>query len=173
MEFDLNKTIEILERTPHVLEEMLSGLSDEWVINNEGKDTWSPLVVVGHLIHADKTDWIVRMDAILSGKDKGKFPPFDRFGQLKASKGKNLRQLLAEFKKVRKKNLQILKAKKLSKKDLDKKGIHPEFGNVSLRQLLATWTAHDLTHLAQIIRVMAKQYKKAVGPWTNYLSIMK
>jgi hypothetical protein len=172
MEFDLNKTVEILERTPYVLEKMLSGLSKEWIMNNEGKDTWSPFDVIGHLINAEKTNWIQRMDVILSVKGDKKFPSFDRFAQIKASKGKNLKQLLDEFKKVRKKNILILRSKKLTGKDLNKIGIHPEFGNVTLSQLLATWAAHDLTHIAQVIRVMAKQYKKAIGPWTQYLSIM-
>jgi hypothetical protein len=172
MEFDLNKTIEILERTPLVIEKMLSGLSDGWVMNNEGKDTWSPFDVVGHLIHAEKTNWIQRMDVILSGKSNRKFPTFDRFAQLKANKGKDLKQLCAEFKKLRKKNIQGLKSKKLTRKDLDKTGIHPEFGKVTLQQLIATWAIHDLTHITQIVRVMAKQYKKAIGPWGKYLSVV-
>ena len=171
MEFNLVKTIEILECTPAVLKKMLANLSDEWVTNNEGKDTWSPFDVVGHLIHGEKTDWVPRMEIILSAKANKKFVPFDRFAQLK-SKKKSLAQLLKEFKQIRKENIKILKSKKLSKSDLKKTGIHPEFGKVTLQQLLATWAAHDLAHIGQISRVMAKQYKGAVGPWTMYLPIM-
>jgi len=172
MDFNLNKSIEILERTPVVLEGMLKDLSDEWVMNNEGKNTWSPFDVVGHLIHGEKTDWIPRMEIILSDKSNKKFVPFDRFAQLRDSKGKKLAQLLKEFKALRSKNLKILKSKKLTKKDLNKTGIHPEFGKVTLEELLATWVTHDLTHLGQIVRVMAKQYKKATGPWSEYLPLL-
>ena len=172
MDFNLDKSIEILERTPVVLEKMLSGLSDEWVMNNEGKDTWSPFDVVGHLIHGEKTDWVIRMEIILSDKANKKFVPFDRFAQLKDNKGKKLAQLLKEFARLRKKNIQILKAKKLTKKDLNKTGIHPEFGRVTLEELLATWVTHDLTHIGQMVRVMAKQYKKATGPWSEYLPLL-
>ncbi|HXB11100.1 MAG TPA: DinB family protein, partial [Bacteroidia bacterium] len=171
-EFNLNKTIEVLECTPSVLKKLLSGLSDAWVLNNEGKDTWSPFDVVGHLIHGEKTDWIPRMEIILSAKSNKKFVPFDRFAQLKNSKNKKLNHLLKEFKQLRKENIKILKSKKLTKKDLDKTGIHPEFGRVTLEQLLATWAAHDLAHIGQISRVMAKQYKSAVGPWAKYLPVM-
>ncbi len=171
MEFNLNKTIEVLECTPAVLKKLLSELSDEWILNNEGKDTWCPFDVVGHLIHGEKTDWIPRMEIILSDKSNKKFVPFDRFAQLK-SKKKSLAHLLKEFKQLRKENIKILKSKKLSKNDLKKTGIHPEFGKVTLEQLLATWAAHDLAHIGQISRVMAKQYKSAVGPWAKYLPVM-
>lgn len=172
MNFNLNNCIEILSRTPAVLDSLLGGLSDEWIHNNEGEATWSPFDIVGHLIHGDKTDWIPRMKVILSDGPDKKFDPFDRFAQFEASKGKNIRQLLDEFKALRKKNIEILKSKNLDAQDLSKTGIHPEFGEVRLEQLLATWTAHDLSHLAQITRVMARQYTREVGPWKQYLPIL-
>lgn len=172
MEFDLNKTIEILERTPNALSAILSGISNDWTSQNEGGETWSPFDVVGHLIHGENTDWIERMDIILTGKNGGEFVPFDRFAQFEESKGKNIYDLLNEFASIRKKNLDILKAKNLKETDLDKTGIHPKFGAVTLRQLLSTWAVHDLDHISQISRVMAKQYKTAVGPWIEYLRIL-
>lgn len=172
MNFNLNNCIEILSRTPAVLDSLLGGLSDEWIHNNEGEATWSPFDIVGHLIHGDKTDWIPRMKVILSDGPDKKFDPFDRFAQFEASKGKNIRQLLDEFKALRKENIGILKSKNLDAQDLSKTGIHPEFGEVRLEQLLATWTAHDLSHLAQITRVMARQYTREVGPWKHYLPIL-
>ena len=172
MEFDLNKTFEVLERTPGVLEELLSDLSEDWVMNNEGPDTWSPYDIVGHLIHGEHTDWMGRLDIILNKEDK-KFVPFDRFAQFKESEGKDLQQLLAEFKELRNSNLQKLKALKLTDAELDNTGIHPAFGEVTLRQLLSTWTIHDLTHIAQITRVMAKQYKEAIGPWLTYFRVLQ
>lgn len=172
MEFDLNKTFGVLERTPQVLHELLSGLPDDWVMNNEGTDTWSPYDIVGHLIHGEYTDWMGRLDTILYKEDK-KFIPFDRFAQFKESEGKNLQQLLSEFKQLRENNLQKLKDLKLTDADLDKTGTHPAFGSVTLRQLLSTWTIHDLTHIAQITRVMAKQYKEAIGPWIEYFRVLQ
>ena len=173
MEFDLNKSIEILERTPHVLETLLSGLSDEWINNNEGPETWSPYDVVGHLIHGEKTDWVPRMEIILSDKVDKSFEPFDRFVQFTESKGKTLRQLLDEFKFIRKQNLDWLRSRNLTSTVWELEGKHPAFGKVTLQQLLATWVVHDLNHISQICRVMAKQYKAEVGPWTEYLGILK
>jgi len=172
MEFNLNKTIEVLERTPQILDELLSGLSDDWTINNEGDDTWSPYDIIGHLIHGEQTDWMNRVDLILNNDDKN-FIPFDRFAQFKHSKGKNLQQLLSEFKELRKNNLQKLKSFNLADYDFNKTGIHPEFKEVTLGQLLATWTVHDLTHISQITRVMAKQYKEAIGPWIKYFRMLQ
>jgi hypothetical protein len=172
MEFDLKKSVEILSRTPYVLETLLQGLSNEWTHNNEGENTWSPFDVVGHLIHGEKTDWMIRAEIILSKGTTQKFDSFDRFAQFEESKGKTLTQLLEEFKDVRKKNLAILESKKLSSADLQKRGLHPALGEATLEQLLATWAAHDLGHLGQIARVMAKQYKTAVGPWRQYLPIL-
>ena len=173
MSFSIDKSIEILERTPVVIETMLKGISKDWVTKNEGPKTWSAFDIVGHLIHGEKTDWIPRMEIILSNKTNKKFVPFDRFAQFKNSKGKSLHQLINEFKKLRKNNISKLKSKRLQTKYLNKKGIHPAFGNVTLKQLLATWVVHDLNHIAQISRVMAKQYKKEVGPWKEYLKIIQ
>jgi hypothetical protein len=171
MKFDLNKSIEILERTPSVIEAMLKGVSEDWIMNNEGGDTWSPYDTVGHLIHGEKTDWVVRMEVILLNKNK-EFMPFDRFAQFNESKGKSLQMLIDEFKTLRKKNMAKLQLKKIEMFDLHKTGIHPAFGKVTLKQLLATWVVHDLNHIAQIARVMAKQYKTEVGPWVEYLSVL-
>jgi hypothetical protein len=173
MEFDLNKTLEVLERTPTVLRELLSGLSADWTMNNEGAETWSPYDIMGHLIHGEHTDWMGRTEIILAGEGEKKFIPFDRFAQFRESEGKDLPQLLKEFEQLRKKNIAKLKSFDLTPADLDKTGIHPAFGEVSLKQLLSTWTIHDLTHIAQITRVMAKQYKEAIGPWTEYFRIMQ
>ena len=173
MNFDLNKTIEILSRTPVVLEALLKDLSDDWTMNNEGPETWSPYDIIGHLIHGEKTDWIPRMDIILSNNPDKHFEPYDRFAQFKNSKGKSLLQLLEEFILLRKNNLNRLRSANLADDDLLKTGIHPAFGDVTLKQLLATWAAHDLNHIAQITRVMAKQYKPEAGPWVAYLKILQ
>jgi uncharacterized damage-inducible protein DinB len=170
--YSLTESIEILARTPIVLESLLQNLSTDWAMNNEGKDTFSPFDVVGHLIHGEKTDWVIRMEIILSDKPDKTFERYDRFAQLKDSEGKTLNQLLEAFKALREKNLEILKAKNLQPADLLKTGIHPSFGPVTLQQLLSTWTVHDLSHMAQITRVMCKQYKEEVGPWINYLPIL-
>jgi hypothetical protein len=172
MEFNLNKSCQILARTPMVLKQMLSGLDESWIKNNEGENTWSPFDVVGHLIHGEKTDWIPRMEMILSDNTDKNFIPFDRFAQLNEKGQKTLDELLDEFSAIRKKNLAVLESKKISDADLLKKGIHPAFGEVTLEQLLATWVVHDLNHIVQIARVMARQYAGAVGPWTQYLSVL-
>lgn len=172
MEFNLDKSIEILERTPYVLEYLLQGIAREWAMTNEGGESFSPYDVVGHLIHGEKTDWIVRMEIILSDGPDKTFKPYDRFAQFEESKGKTLDQLLVEFKSLRKENMRLLKSKKLDEKDLAKTAAHPSLGTVTLQQLLATWTVHDLSHIAQITRVMCKQYKEEVGPWVNYLPIL-
>ena len=172
MEFDLAQGHEILERTPAALHAMLSGLSPEWLEGTEGPETWSPYVIVGHLIHGERTDWIPRAQMILAhGKDR-RFKPFDRFAQFRESEGKSLANLLAEFGELRSENLAVLRAWHLTDDQLALDGVHPEFGVVTLRQLLATWVAHDLGHVAQIARVMAKQYRDAVGPWRAYLPVM-
>lgn len=172
MEFNLNKSIEILERTPQVLTIFLNGLSDEWILNNEGEETWSPYDVIGHLIHGEKTDWLVRANLILSDEENKTFAPFDRFAQFEESRGKTISELLKEFQKLRENNLSELKSKNITSDDLRKTGIHPTFGNITLEQLLSTWVAHDLGHIAQIARVMAKQYKDEVGPWREFLPIL-
>lgn len=172
MQFDLNKSCQVLERTPAVLKELLSGLDDDWVMNHEGPDTFSPFDVVGHLIHGEKTDWPDRIRMILEHGVSKKFVPYDRFAMYEVSKGKKSGALLDEFEALRRENMQWLRSLELSETDLNKKGIHPSFGEVTLRQLISTWTVHDLTHIAQIGRVMAKQYKEAIGPWTEFFRIL-
>lgn len=172
MNFDLDKSILILERTPSVLEQLLRELPDDWTKNNEGGDTWSPYDVMGHLIHGERTDWMTRTKMILSGEHKT-FPVFNRTAMFEESKGKSLHDLLTEFKSVRSENLKTLRSLNLTEKDFDKTGIHPKFGEVTLRQLLSTWTIHDLTHLAQVARVMAKQYKQEIGPWIGYMRLVQ
>jgi hypothetical protein len=172
MIYTLEKSYQILERTPSVLKTLLTDLNDEWVINNEGPDTFSPYDVIGHLIHGEKTDWAARTKIILEFGLSKPFTPWDRFAQYEESKDKTLRQLLNEFEIVRKENLSWLKSLKLTEADLEKKGMHPKLGEVTLRNLLATWVVHDLTHLAQITRVMAKQYKEEMGPWPEFFRIL-
>ena len=172
MEFSVEKSLEILTRTPKVLRDLLDGLSDDWTMDNEGPDTWSAFDIMGHLIHGEKTDWTPRLQIILSELENKAFEPFDRFAQFENSKGKSLSDLLNEFEVLRKLNIDLLKSKQITSLDLVKTGIHPAFGAVTLAQLLSTWTVHDLNHLAQISRVMSKQYLHAVGPWKEYLGIL-
>ena len=172
MKFNLERTIEVLERTPHVLNALLRGLSEDWLIQNEGPETWSPYDVVGHLIHGEKTDWIPRMEMILS-KRTDPFPPFDRFAQFEQSKGKSMQELLDEFEKLRTHNIEKLKSYKLSLDDFECTGIDPVLGESKLRELLATWTVHDLGHIHQVSRIMAHQYRREVGPWNAFLGVLK
>jgi hypothetical protein len=171
MQFSLQEAIPILERTPGVVALLLRNLPESWTHQNEGGDTWSAFDVIGHYIHGEKTDWIPRMKIILDGADKH-FIPFDRFAQFRDSKGKSLDELLEEFAMLRKKNVEELKRISPDEEALEKTGIHPQFGNVNLRQLLAAWVVHDLTHIYQISRVMAKQYIGEVGPWKAYMGIL-
>ncbi len=164
--------MEILERTPDVLNRMLQNISAEWTSNNEGGQTWSVYDIIGHLIHGERTDWIPRAEIILSEKHDKQFEPFNRLAQFEESKEKSLTQLLDEFKTLREKNIEYLRSTRLTDKNLEEKGIHPTFGEVTLSQLLSTWVVHDLNHIAQISRVMAKQYKAEVGPWIEYLRIL-
>ena len=173
MIFDLQKSIQILERTPKVLSDLLLGLDDEWTVNNEGAETWSPYDVIGHLLHGERNDWMVRTKIALQDEGEKKFAPFNRTAMFEESKGKTLAQLLDEFDIARRQNLDELKGLKLNDADLRKTAMHPAFGMVTLQQLLATWVAHDLSHIVQISRTMAKQYKEEVGPWKEYLSVMK
>lgn len=173
MKFGIKKSVEILSRTPAILESMLDGLSEGWTRNNEGDNTWSPYDVIGHLIHGEKTDWIPRAILILSNSEKTPFEPFDRFAQMNDGKEKGMVELLKEFRELREENLKRLKSFQISELDMTKKGLHPELGEVNLRQLLSTWVVHDLGHIAQISRVMAKQYKSEVGPWEAYLGILR
>lgn len=169
--FDLQEAVDVLERTPDVLESLLSGLSDEWIYSNEGGESWTPYDIVGHLIHGETTDWIVRAELILEDEART-FEPFDRFAQFEESGEKTLAQLLEEFRDLRTQSLKTLEQRNLTEDDLEKTGIHPDLGEVTLRELLATWTAHDLSHIRQIARVMARQYAEDVGPWRAYLPVM-
>lgn len=173
MEFELKKAVSILQRTPAVLRALLMDSPGEWTSKNEGENTWSAYDVVGHLIHGERADWMVRAETILSDSDDKNFEPFDRFAQFENSRGKSLDQLLDEFEQLRIENLKRLIEINPSSEQLLAEGIHNEFGAVTLRQLLSTWVVHDLGHIAQITRVMAKQYKTEVGPWIKYLSVLK
>ncbi|MEO6549309.1 MAG: DinB family protein [Ferruginibacter sp.] len=173
MNFSLEKSLEILQRTPDVLNVLLQDISAEWTSNNEGENTWSVYDIIGHLIHGEKTDWITRTNIILSENHDKRFMLFDRFAQFEESSGKSLFQLLVEFKTLREKNIEHLLSINITDKNLEQKGIHPAFGEITLLQLLSTWVVHDLNHIAQIARVMAKQYKEEVGPWTAYLKILQ
>jgi hypothetical protein len=172
MEFELVQAGEILERTPSVLNSMLHGLDASWTDANEGADTWSPYVIVGHLIHGERTDWIPRAELILAQGSNRKFTPYDRFAQFHESQGKSLGDLLDEFARLRAENLKTVRSWNLTDAQLALEGEHPEFGAVTLSQLLSTWVAHDLGHIAQVARVMAKQYRDAVGPWREYLPVL-
>ena len=172
MRFDLPRSYEILERTPAVLKTLLSDLHDDWIMTNEGPETFSPYDVIGHLIHGEKTDWTARTKVILEFGSSKAFTPWDRFAQFEESKGKTLVQLLDEFERLRYDNILWLKSLNLAEEDLDKKGMHPVLGEVTLRNLLATWVVHDLTHIAQITRVMAKQYRSEMGPWPEFFRIL-
>lgn len=172
MSFNLQDGIAVLERTPATFRALLSGLPDGWIAANEGPDTFSPFENVGHLIHGERTDWIPRAQIILAQGPNRRFEPYDRFAQVRESAGKSLAQLLDEFAGLRATNLATLRGWHLTDAHLALEGEHPSLGPVTLRQLLATWVAHDLGHLAQTSRVMAKQYREAVGPWRAYLPIM-
>jgi beta-phosphoglucomutase-like phosphatase (HAD superfamily) len=172
MRFDLEKSIEVLESTPEMLRAFLQNLSDDWIFSNEGEESWSPYEVVGHLIHGEKTDWIPRMEIILSDRADKTFEPFDRFAQLE-SENQPFPALLDEFESLRSENIRILRSKNITEEHLKATGIHPAFGEVTLSQLLSTWVAHDLGHIAQISRVLAKQYKEEVGPWIAYLRVLE
>ena len=173
MQFSIERSCEILVNTPTVLRALLTGIGDEWLYNNEGVDTFSPFDVVGHLIHGEKTDWKVRAQIILSEDPPKTFDAYDRFAQFEESKGKTIGQLLDTFEQLKNSNIKWLQSLQLTGQDLNKKGIHPELGAVTLQQLLSTWVVHDLTHIAQVSRVMAKQYKEAIGPWSAYFRILE
>ena len=172
MQYSIQRSTEILERTPAVLTTLLAGLSDDWVMNNEGPETFSPYDVIGHLVHGEKTDWMVRAKMILEFGNTQTFERYDRFAQYEESKGKSLQQLLDEFAAIRKENMLWFKSLNLTEDDLDRQGMHPVLGDVTLRHLLSTWVVHDLTHIAQITRVMAKQYKTEMGPWPEFFRIL-
>jgi hypothetical protein len=170
--FDLTQGIAVLERTPATLRALLSGLPDAWITTDEGPNTFSPFDNVGHLIHGERTDWIQRARIILAQGADRRFTPFDRLAQGRESAGKSLDQLLDELARLRTENLATLRGWSLTDRELALEGEHPALGTVTLRQLLATWVAHDLGHIAQTSRVMAKRYRDAVGPWREYLPVM-
>jgi hypothetical protein len=170
--FDLAEAMAVLARTPPTLDAMLRGLPEGWIRANEGGESWSPFDVVGHLIHGEKTDWVPRARIILEHGEARPFPKFDRFAQFEESKGRTLDSLLDEFRIRRRESLRELAALRVTEAELDQRGSHPAFGPVTLRQLLATWVAHDLDHVMQIARVMGRQYADEVGPWRAYLRVI-
>ena len=172
-EFSLDATVAVLGRTPPTLNALLRGLPKTWVHCNEGKDTWSAFDIVGHLIFGERTDWMPRLRIILDHGDVRPFDPFDRFAQFKDSQDKSLEQLLDDFGRLRSENLAALQALNLQQKDLARRGRHPALGVVTLSELLATWAVHDLTHVHQLSRVLAQQYRDAVGPWSAYLGVLQ
>jgi hypothetical protein len=172
MPHNLEETISLLTRTPAVLDTLLRDLRETWTLRNEGQDSWNAFDVVGHLIHGERTDWMPRARMILHHGETQSFLPFDRLAQQRESAGKSLGQLLDEFAALRAQNLSELRALNLKPEDLARRGRHPALGVVTLSELLATWAAHDLTHLHQISRVMAHQYREAVGPWSAYLGVL-
>jgi DinB family protein len=172
MEFTPAEATAVLTRTPGALNALLRGMPDIWVQGNEGQGTWSAFDIVGHLIFGERTDWMPRARMILESGEGRAFEPFDRFAQQKESRGKSLDQLLDEFARLRKENLAALQALDMQPEDLKRRGKHPELGVVTLGELLATWAVHDLTHVHQLSRVMAHQYRDAVGPWSIYLGVL-
>lgn len=168
----LGEAMAVLERTPASLSALLAGLPETWVRATEGDETWSPYDVIGHLIHGERADWVPRARHILAGETRP-FDPFDRTAQFTESQGRSLEELLATFAELRRESLAALAGMKLTPDDLNRRGRHPALGEVTLGQLLATWVVHDLDHVAQVARTMAKVYAGAVGPWSAYLSILR
>ncbi|WP_409275267.1 DinB family protein [Neobacillus sp. SCS-31] len=173
MNFLMNEAIEVLERTPQTLEFFLTGLSTGWLDCNEGDGTWNLSEVIGHLIEAEKTNWIPRLEFILNEGESQPFPAFDRFSHLNEASEKPFHELFEEFKSIRKQNIATLRKLVQSEAELEATGYHPAFGTVKVRELVSTWVVHDLTHISQIARVMAKRYSEDVGPWKEYLGILK
>ena len=170
--FAMDEAVAVLSRTPGALDALLRGLPEGWVAANEGADTWSPFDVVGHLIHGERTDWMPRVRMIVQHGETQAFEKFDRFAQFAASRGRTLASLLDEFAALRRASLRDLASLGLTGEDLDRRGQHPAFGAVTLRELLSTWVAHDLDHLVQVARVLARQYSDEVGPWRAYLRVI-
>jgi len=173
MKFEIENAVAVLSATPGTLRALLGGLSDGWTSSSDNSDSWQAFDVVGHLIHGEETDWITRARIILEQGENRTFVPFDRFAQFDNSKGKSLSDLLAEFEEARAKSLSELQSWNLTDEQLELKGMHPELGEVTLGQLLATWVVHDLNHIRQIATAMARRYDAEVGPWKEYLSILK
>jgi hypothetical protein len=173
MKFQIEQSVEILSQTPETLKSLLGNLSADWTKSEMNRDDWSAFDVVGHLIHADETDWIPRAEIILAGGENATFEPFDRYAMFEKSKDKTLNELLETFAERRAESLAMLRAMNLNDEKLNLKAVHPELGAVTLEQLLATWTVHDLTHIRQIVTVLAKKYGENVGAWKQYLSILQ
>jgi hypothetical protein len=173
MTHNLEESIALLARTPRVLNALLRDMPDVWTTGREGEGTWNPFDVVAHLIHAERENWIPRARMILDSGESLPFPPFDREANFSESRSKTLEELLEDFTQARAESLQQLDELNLTYHDLERRGKHPALGSVTLSELLATWAAHDLTHLHQILRVMAAQYRDAVGPWTKFLGVMQ
>jgi hypothetical protein len=172
-EFNLSDAVALLTRTPESLDALLRGLPDIWVLRDEGEDTWSAFDIVGHLIVGERTDWMTRIRILLEYGEARPFDRFDRLAQFKESQGKSLDELLDEFASLRRDNLESLKTLNLQPQDFARQGTHPQLGLVTLSELIATWAVHDLTHLHQLSRVMAYQYRDQVGPWSAYLGVLK
>jgi hypothetical protein len=172
MQFDLTHALEVLERTPATFRALLGGLTEAWTVPNEGPETFSAFDNLGHLVHGERADWIPRARIILAQGADRRMEPYDRFAQYRESQGKSVAELLDEFQHLRAENLATLRGWNLSERELALEGEHPAFGAVTLRQLLSTWVAHDLGHIAQTTRVMAKQYREVVGPWRAYLPVL-
>jgi hypothetical protein len=173
MDFSLAEATGVLTRTPATLNALLRGLPNTWVRCNEGKDTWSAFDILGHLIFGERTDWMPRVRIVLENGEARPFDPFDRFAQSTGSQDQSLEQLLDDFARLRKENLTALQALNLQPEDLSRRGRHPALGVVTLSELLAAWTVHDLTHVHQLSRLMAHQYRDAVGPWSAYLGVLQ
>jgi hypothetical protein len=172
MDFDFDLSIDVLARTPAALRTLLDGLPEPWIRAVEGPDTFSPFDVVGHLIDGEETDWIPRARIILERGADPRFEPYDRFRHRARNVSRSLASLLEEFGRLRADNLDLMRSWRLTSADLDLPGVHPALGRVTFRQLLAAWVVHDLGHIAQIVRVMAKQYREAVGPWVPFLPVL-
>jgi hypothetical protein len=173
MEFEIESAISVLASTPQTVRAMLSSLPHHWTGAGDRSEAWTPFDIVGHLIHGEETDWIPRAQIILEQGQNRTFEPFDRFAQFEHSKGKSLADLIDEFERLRTRSLETLRSWNLNDAQLDLKGTHPELGDVTLRHLLSTWVVHDLNHVRQISTSMAVKYETAVGPWKEYLSILK
>ena len=173
MNFDLNTAVPMLVRMPGVLRVLLSGQPDEWTHGSEGPGTWTIREILVHLINGEKTDWIPRVRHILEFGASKPFAPFDRTAGFAEGRDLPIDSLLADFTDARHESIDVLTSMRLTTDDLSRGGLHPEFGRVTLGQHLATWVAHDLTHLSQIVRVMASQYRDAVGPWAAYLRVLR
>jgi hypothetical protein len=170
---NLQQSIALLTRTPASLDALLRDLPEAWTLHNEGGNSWTTFDVVGHLIHCEHADWMPRIKHLLQFGDSSPFPPFDREGFIEPSQGKSLNQLVDDFASARSTCLDELRALNLQPADLDRTGLHPALGIVTLSQLLSTWATHDLSHLHQIARVMAYQYREAVGPWIKNLGVLQ